>query len=153
MTSYATTTMMPAHDKKQFSSERRRRKRRARGHRPWRGWEIALMVVGFAVFWPAGLAILFWILREKRRGADLPIPAWFNRVGAPGRRGGGNSAFEEWKRAELERLEEERRKLAHAESEFAAFLEQLQRAEDREEFDRFMAERAARSRPDSDPPR
>jgi len=53
----------------------------------------------------------------------------------------GNLAFDEWRAAELARLEEERQKLVAAEREFAEFMENLRRARDREEFDRFMAER------------
>ncbi|HKA73617.1 MAG TPA: DUF2852 domain-containing protein [Xanthobacteraceae bacterium] len=113
----------------------------------WTPWEIALMVTGFVVFWPAGLAILFWILWTRRHGT----PAWFDRIagvisvpGGPRMRGAsGNSAFDEWKRSELDRLEQERRRLAEAEQDFAAFLDQLKRARDREEFDRFMAARKA----------
>jgi hypothetical protein len=98
------------------------------------------MVVGFVVFWPVGLAILFWILWRKRHG-DAAAPAWLGRL-ANGAGGSGNSAFAAWKQDEVDRLEQERRKLADAEREFAAFLDQLKRARDREEFDRFMAARA-----------
>lgn len=107
----------------------------------WSGWEIALMVIGFVVFWPVGLAILFWILWTKRHGAPA-MPAWVGRFTGGFAPASGNSAFEDWKRAELDRLEQERRKLAQAEQEFAAFLDQLKRARDREEFERFMATRA-----------
>jgi hypothetical protein len=55
----------------------------------------------------------------------------------------GNTAFESWKQGELERLEEERRKLAAAQAEFSGFLDQLKQSKDREEFDRFMAGRTA----------
>src|SRR5262247_2038486 len=104
----------------------------------WTPWEIALMVTGFVVFW------LLW---TRRHGT----PAWFDRIagaisvpGGPRMRGAsGNSAFKEWKRSELDRLEQERRRLAEAEQDFAAFLDQLKRARDREEFDRFMAARKA----------
>jgi hypothetical protein len=118
-------------------------RRRAR----WSAFEIAAMVLGFVVFWPVGLAILFWILWNKRHGREVTLPGWVPRVGVWGQTldtGTGNSAFEEWKRAELDRLEEERRKLAAAQAEFQEFLEQLKRAKDREEFDRFLA---ARGRP------
>jgi len=121
----------------------------ARGwaRKAWTPWEIALMVAGFVVFWPVGLAILSWMLWTRRHRT----PTWFDRVaavitaaGAPGMRGAsGNSAFEEWKRGELDRLDQERRRLAEAEQDFAAFLDQLKRARDREEFDRFMAARTA----------
>jgi hypothetical protein len=53
----------------------------------------------------------------------------------------GNRAFDEWKTAELARLEEERRKLDDAHREFAEFVENVRRAKDREEFERFMNER------------
>lgn len=53
----------------------------------------------------------------------------------------GNVAFDEWRDAELARLEEERRKLESAQQEFADYMETLRRAKDREEFDRFMSQR------------
>ena len=46
--------------------------------------------------------------------------------------------------AELARLDEERRKLDEAQREFSEYVEELRRAKDREEFERFMAERRAR---------
>lgn len=68
------------------------------------------------------------------------------------RRGAGNSAFDEWRDAELARLEEERRKLEAAEKEFADYMQNLRRARDREEFDRFMRDRQARNAgPDAQP--
>ena len=122
---------------------------RPRRVRPrWHGWEIALMVTGFVVFWPVGLAILFWILWKKRHGDRTPLPQWLARFIGGGAPASGNSAFQAWKQGELDRLEQERRKLAEAEQEFAAFLDQLKRARDREEFERFMA---GRSRPGADP--
>jgi hypothetical protein len=54
----------------------------------------------------------------------------------------GNVAFDEWREAELARIEEERRKLDEARDEFDAYLRELRRAKDQEEFDRFMAERS-----------
>ena len=56
----------------------------------------------------------------------------------------GNMAFDEWRTAELARLDEERRKLDDAQREFAEYVEAIRRAKDREEFERFMAERRAR---------
>eukprot|EP01037_Dinobryon_pediforme_P034486 gene34486-40406_t len=53
----------------------------------------------------------------------------------------GNVAFDEWRDAELTRLEEARRKLDAAQQEFAEYMENLRRAKDREEFDRFMSQR------------
>ena len=56
----------------------------------------------------------------------------------------GNAAFNDWRTAELARLDEERRKLDEAQREFAEYSDAIRRAKDREEFDRFMAERRAR---------
>jgi hypothetical protein len=57
--------------------------------------------------------------------------------------GTGNAAFEEYRRNELRRLEEERRKLDEEARAFRDFVEELKRAKDREEFDAFMAKRRA----------
>ena len=53
----------------------------------------------------------------------------------------GNVAFDEYRTAELERLEEERRQLEAEKAEFETFLVELRRVKDKEEFDRFMAAR------------
>ena len=63
----------------------------------------------------------------------------------------GNSAFDDWRTAELARLEEERRKLAAAEKEFSDYMEGLRRARDREEFDRFMNQRRSSPPPTQSP--
>lgn len=55
----------------------------------------------------------------------------------------GNRAFDEWKAAELARIEEERRKLHDAEREFAEYQAHLRQARDKAEFDRFVSERDA----------
>ena len=58
----------------------------------------------------------------------------------------GNAAFDEWRTAQelFVRLDEERRKLDDAQREFAEYVDAIRRAKDREEFERFMAERRAR---------
>ncbi|HEV2574321.1 MAG TPA: DUF2852 domain-containing protein [Beijerinckiaceae bacterium] len=55
----------------------------------------------------------------------------------------GNRAFDEWRTAELERIEEERRKLEAAQREFGEYLAHLRMARDRDEFERFKRERSA----------
>ena len=47
----------------------------------------------------------------------------------------GNAAFDDYRRATLERLDEESR-------EFKAFVERLRQAKDQAEFEAFMAERS-----------
>ncbi len=122
------------------------------------------MVAGFALYWPLGLAVLGVKLWQKSSGAegnvvDFARIRWAEaadwagtwRSHAPWREstryGTGNSAFDDWRRRELDRLEAERRKLADAEREFATFMDNLRRAHDRGEFDRFMHDRASGSGP------
>jgi len=102
---------------------------------------ITVMVLAFIVFWPAGLAILAYLIWSGRMGC------WKN--GGPGRwhgghkmrrfggrrsEGTGNVAFDEYREETLRRLEDEQQ-------EFMDFLERLRHAKDKAEFDQFMSER------------
>ena len=126
--------------------------------KPWKPVEILAMVLGFVVFWPIGLAVLGWKFWQKKSGYSGDIISfgrekWGNWAHGSDRWGfavnnwaasgsgmgsTGNRAFDEWRTAELARLEEERQKLVAAEREFAEFMENLRHARDREEFERFM---------------
>ena len=116
----------------------------------WTPATIALMVVGFVVFWPLGLAMLAYILWGDR--LDEFKGDWgkagkglFGSCRKRGHRGfarTGNIAFDDWREKELERLHEERRKLDELRDEFDAYARELRRAKDQQEFDRFMAERS-----------
>ncbi len=123
----------------------------------WTPATIALMVLGFFLFWPLGLAMLAYILWGDRlegfkRGVNEKTDSMFGSFrnccknesfsyGAT-----GNVAFDDWRHEELERLTEERRKLDEARAEFEAYAAELRRARDKEEFDRFMAERRANTK-------
>ena len=144
-------------------------RRHACGGARWTFVELLAMVLGFIVFWPIGLSILAFKIWQRKSGypGDLTTAAqekwrearssfqganWSGPWGASrsfGGRSTGNMAFDEWRAAEIARLEEERRKLEEAHREFAAFVENIRRAKDREEFERFMSER--RNRPTSGP--
>lgn len=114
----------------------------------WTPATIALMVVGFVVFWPLGLAMLAYILWGDRLGEFKGDwgKAREGLFGSCRKHGGfartGNVAFDEWRSRELERLAEERRKLEELREEFDAYARELRRAKDQQEFDRFMAERS-----------
>lgn len=128
---------------------------------------IALMVLGFVIWWPLGLAALAFILFTGR--------FWSGHMGCRGyadrgeykmqklqwkmdrlrsrMMGGhrydfapssGNRAFDEYRSETLKRLEDEQR-------EFQEFLDRLRFAKDKTEFDQFMAER--RNRPANDEPK
>jgi len=107
---------------------------------------IALMVLGFALFWPLGLITLGFLLWSGRMGCwkhgrharwhENGAERWQERMrrwsGPPA--SSGNRAFDEYRNATLRRLEEEER-------EFREFLDRLRLAKDKAEFDQFLNER------------
>jgi hypothetical protein len=114
---------------------------------------IALMILGFFIWWPIGLATLAFIMGSGRmtssKGGGMspwygaaeqmrPAGTWWQ----PSPRRSGNRAFDEYRQETLRRLEEEQR-------EFQEFLVRLRMAKDKAEFDQFMAERRTRSGPSS----
>jgi Protein of unknown function (DUF2852) len=105
---------------------------------------IAAMVLGFVFFWPAGLALLAYMIWGKRmfsrscghrRQHDQhDHQAWSQhawRAAQPS----GNRAFDTYKAEALRHLEEEQ-------DAFEAFLQRLRSSKDKAEFDTFMDERA-----------
>lgn len=111
----------------------------------WTPLTVFLMVIGFMFAWPLGLLILAYILwgerlHEFKRGAET------HRFGCNfgyqrATRESGNVAFDEYRDRELNRLDEERRRLDEERREFEAYVGNLRRAKDQEEFDRFRSER------------
>ncbi len=121
------------------------------------GW-ITLMVLSFIIFWPAGLAILGYMIWSGRMGSWSKSVSngpgrWYNSGAntaaakwscsrSKHRRHGlkptGNAAFDEYREQTMQRLEEEQHQ-------FEEYLERLRQARDKEEFDSFMAERKARA--------
>jgi len=128
--------------------------------RPWRGpaphwltpgWHpawIAIIVIGFVLFWPIGLALLFLTIWRHKMGCWNASDRWQNKFerkmekfrarmegqGYAYASPSGNRAFDEYRMETLKRLEDEQR-------EFKDFLERLRHAKDKAEFDQFMAER------------
>ncbi len=89
--------------------------------------------------WEYGVEAGRWAGRKLSERIDSLL-----RKDGPGRADGGparplvrNSAFEEYRAAELARLEDEER-------EFHAYLERLRTARDRQEFETFMQDRQRR---------
>ena len=118
----------------------------------WSPITIALMVGGFILFWPLGLAMLAYIIwGEKFGGSADKAERWVNRQrDCFGRRGhsgfgrnfgSGNAAFDAYREDQLKRLEEERRRLDEEVEAFHEHMRNLRMARDREEFDRFMRDR------------
>jgi ABC-type multidrug transport system fused ATPase/permease subunit len=104
----------------------------------WLVWAIAWVVVWAVVLlaWPVAFLIggvLLWrgLMRRSQRS-----------VGARAQPAGGNgavhnSAFEDYRRETIARLDEERAK-------FREFLQRLRRSRDKQEFEAFMAGRRGR---------
>lgn len=115
----------------------------------WAPLNIFLMVVGFVLFWPLGLAMLAYNIWGHKLGefkADMKKSFavqtdWM--TGNPDRAATktGNAAFDAFRESELARLEEERAKLDEMRQEFDDHLDSLRKARDQEEFDRFMSQR------------
>jgi Protein of unknown function (DUF2852) len=102
-----------------------------RGKAAW----IAVMVIGFVLFWPIGLALLVYLFWSKRMSCHSWGRHDRHRHAFAGRPT-GNSAFDAYRAETLKRLEEER-------DAFLSFLEQLRAAKDQAEFDQFMTSRQA----------
>jgi len=121
----------------------------------WSAWEIGATVAGFVVFWPLGLIALFlkWKNGELWKGSStggMPwsgfkapdLSSWKPQTsGHYGFSSSGNEAFDAYKREQLKRLDEERRRLEDEQRAFREFVEKVRKAKDQEEFDRFMSER------------
>ena len=124
----------------------------------WSPITIALMVMGFIFFWPVGFVVLAYILwGEKFGGSSDKAQAYFNKGRdwcAPNRSrhqgfgrhhyaqsSSGNAAFDDYRAEQLRRLEEERARLDAEIEAFHEYMANLNKAKDREEFDRFMNER------------
>lgn len=132
----------------------------------WSFPTIALMVLGFILFWPLGLAVLAYIIwGEKFGGSADKASHWVNskkswakscksgRHQSGFRHASGNAAFDDYRDEQMKRLEEERRRLDEEVNEFHDYMRNLHKARDREEFDRFMQNRSRTSKdvtPDHD---
>lgn len=132
---------------------------------------IGLMIVGFVVFWPLGLAMLAFLIGSGRLKGSGDMGCSRGERGEWRRRwkemkqefrqqrrearnefrsawrsgeSSGNSAFDEYRVETLKRLEAEQQ-------EFYEFLDRLRHAKDKQEFDQFMAERGRRTDPGPQP--
>lgn len=124
---------------------------------PRRSFEIGAIVVAFIYWWPLALGYVAWKFAGYPAFGELRD--LLSRAGSAASAGGrsrfaaafeaanvggsGNLAFDAYRRAEIERLVAQRRALEEEGRAFAAFVEELKRAKDREQFDAFMAKRRA----------
>lgn len=115
----------------------------------WTPVNIGLMVLLFATgLWVFGLLMIAYMLYGKELGIDFSnwgkAKSTMNKAfdgsrWGTGEKATGNFAFDEWRDAELKRLDEERKKLDEARRDFDEYVRELRRARDRDEFESFKA--------------
>lgn len=101
------------------------------------------MVLGFVIFWPVGLFLVFYITYTNRWSSNKMFNCSARRHDRHAMhrayQSSGNSAFDSYKTEMLKRLETEQ-------TAFEAFLQRLRDAKDKSEFDAFMDDRARENR-------
>ena len=145
--------------KQDYSEKHEHKKHGCKSSRKWSKLELATMIGGFVVFWPVGLValgaklingemwagskhnVMPWTAYTNWRASKGDKPFGFTAPSWNAAPSSGNAAFDTYKKAQLDRLEAERRKLDEEQKAFANHLTKLRQAKDQEEFDRFMAER------------
>lgn len=121
----------------------------------WTPVTIAMMIIGFMIYWPLGLAMIAYIIwgdrlegmKDDLNRATDKVSETFKQSTHTSRT--GNVAFDEWREVELARLEEERQKLNESVREFEEYQRELRRAKDAEEFEAFMKSRKGKAPPRS----
>ena len=118
----------------------------ARGN--WSGINIAAMVIGFVLFWPLGLLILYWNIKG-RKVKDLPRAiqqkwsAMVNGSWSPsksdGSSNGENTVFDEYQQTQLDRITEIKEEVKNRARSFRDFRFNAKRREDEDEFKEFMS--------------
>ena len=116
----------------------------------WSGMNIAAMVLGFVIFWPVGLFVLYWILKG-RSVREIPQGMknkWSQMTGSSGMgrtHGNDNTVFDEFQQTQYDRIREIKDEIKERSRRFAEFRERAKRRADEEEFNRFMNEAPARN--------
>ena len=108
----------------------------------WSGINIAAMVIGFVLFWPIGLFLLYWIMTGRDvmdLRADLSHK-WQQFKGGSSAKTAGtdNEIFNEYQQTQHDRIREIKEEIKNRASRFAEFRSAAKRRADEEEFRRFM---------------
>ncbi|MCP4984037.1 MAG: DUF2852 domain-containing protein [Gammaproteobacteria bacterium] len=108
----------------------------------WSVTNIVAMVIGFVLFWPIGLFILYWILKG-RNVMDMRshLSEKWNRFKGnetSEASGKGNQVFNEYQQTQFDRIREIKDEIKERARRFADFRSDAKRRADEEEFRRFM---------------
>ena len=118
----------------------------------WSPLNIAAMVIGFVLFWPVGLVVLYWNI-SGRNVQDLPKAAqekWidltngelFSKRGYSNNSDKGaseNSVFDEFQQTQYDRIREIKEEIKNRARNFRDFRADSKRTEDESEFNDFMS--------------
>ena len=120
----------------------------------WSGMNIAAMVLGFVVFWPLGLFMLYWILKGRkvqelpqgfRRQWSKVSRNWHGTGGISQHDHGDNVVFNEFQQTQYDRIREIKDEIKERSRRFTDFRANARRRADEEEFNRFMSDTPVRN--------
>ena len=108
----------------------------------WSVTNIVAMVIGFVLFWPLGLFMLYWIFKG-RDVTDLRrhlVEKWnrFKGNDATEASGTDNQVFNEYQQTQFDRIREIKDEIKERARRFTDFRSDAKRRADEEEFRRFM---------------
>jgi len=114
----------------------------------WSGINIAAMVIGFVLFWPVGLVILYWNIKGRNL-KDLPAAIqekWqavstgsFGSASYTDESKGDNVVFDEYQQTQYDRVSELKEEIKNRARSFKIFKSGAKRQADQAEFKDFMS--------------
>ena len=115
----------------------------------WSGINIAAMVLGFVLYWPVGLFILYWVVTGRgvrellqwiHQQWSRVTGMWNGNEGFRKDRHSDNVVFNEFQQTQYDRIREIMEEIKERARRFAGFRANAKRRADEEEFNRFMAD-------------
>ena len=114
----------------------------------WGCTNIAVMVLGFILFWPIGLFLLFWVstgrhVGDLARAIKEKLARLTEKLGSGNgftESTSGNVVFEEYQQTQYDRIREIRDEIKNRAQRFSSYREDAKRRADEEEFRQFMSD-------------
>ena len=114
----------------------------------WSGINIVAMVIGFVIFWPLGLLILYWNIKGRevkdlpraiqRKWSAMVSGSWSPSKNSEGTTG-ENTVFDEYQQTQYDRIVEIKEEIKNRARSFTDFRSDAKRREDKAEFEDFMS--------------